>query len=58
MRRQSPVSQVGINLIADFAVRSTGNTIEINGDTMRTLSSEVEVFQMTDAFSLFPWIVR
>ena len=48
----------GINLIADFAVRSTGNTIEINGDTMRTLSSEVEVFQMTDAFSLFPWIVR
>lgn len=48
----------GTNLIEDFAVRSRAATIEMNGDDMRTLSSEDEVWQMTDRFGLFPWIVR
>ena len=48
----------GINLIDDFTVRSTVAAITINGDSMRTISSKDEVFQMTDAFNLFPWIVR
>ena len=48
----------GTNLIDDFAVRSRANTVDVNGDDMRTLSSESEVFQMTDLYSLFPWIVR
>ena len=48
----------GINLIDDFVVRSTANKITINGDDMRTLSSDAPVFQMTDQFSLFPWLVR
>ncbi len=47
----------GINLIDDFTIRSTVNTVTINGDTMRTLSSDSEVFQMTDLYSLFAWIV-
>ena len=48
----------GINLIDDFAIRSTVNTIDINGDDMRTLSSDAMVFQMADQYSLFPWIIR
>ena len=48
----------GTNLIADFAVRSVDAGITINGDDMRTLSSESPAFQMTDTFDLFPWIVR
>ncbi len=48
----------GINLITDFTVRSTVNTVTINGDPMRTLSSDSPVFQMTDRYSLFSWIVR
>ena len=48
----------GINLIDDFVVRSTTNTITIEGDTMRTLSSEQMVFEMADQYSLFPWIIR
>ena len=48
----------GTNLVADFAVRSVDAGITINGDDMRTLSSESPAFQMTDAFDLFPWIVR
>ena len=48
----------GINLITEFVVRSTTNTVEINGDTMRTISSDSPVFQMYDRYSLFSWIVR
>ena len=50
----------GINLIDQFVVRSTapGQTVELNGDTMRTLSSRAPVFQMADRFSLFPWVIR
>ena len=48
----------GINLIDDFTVRSTSNTIDINGDDMRTLSSAQMVFEMADQYSLFPWIIR
>lgn len=48
----------GINLIPDFDVRSRAAAIDINGDDMRTLSSEEMVWQMTDRFGLFPWIVR
>ena len=50
----------GINLIDDFTVRSraTDATVTLNGDTMRTLSSEEKVWQLVDRFGLFPWIVR
>ena len=48
----------GINLIDDFTIRSSANTVTLNGDTMRTLSSDAEVFQMTDLYGLFAWIVR
>ena len=48
----------GINLIDDFVVRSTANKVNLHGDDMRTLSSDAPVFQMTDQFSLFPWLVR
>ena len=48
----------GINLIDDFTVRSSVNTVTLRGATMRTLSSDSEVFQMTDLYSLFAWIVR
>ena len=48
----------GINLIDDFTVRSTANTITINGDSMRTLSSDDKVFQMTGGYERFPWVVR
>ena len=48
----------GINLIDDFVVRSTTNTITIEGDTMRTLSSEQMVFEMADRYRLFAWIIR
>ena len=47
-----------INLIDDFDVRSIASTVTLNGDSMRTLSSSTRVFQMTDLYSLFPWIVR
>ena len=46
----------GTNLIDDFAGRSRANTITINGDTMRTLSSKSRVFQMTTGFN--QWIIR
>lgn len=48
----------GINLISDFVVRSATNTVTINGDAMRTVSSDSPVFQMYDQYSLFAWIVR
>ena len=48
----------GTNLLADFTVRSVAQAIPINGDSMRTLSSDALVFEMTDPYSLFPWIVR
>ena len=48
----------GTNLVTDFDVRSTVAGIDINGDAMRTLSSQEMVWQMTDQFGLFPWILR
>ncbi len=48
----------GTNLIDDFDVRSTAAAIAINGDQMRTISSEHLVFQLTDEYGLFPWVVR
>ena len=48
----------GINVIDDFRVRSRVQTVDINGDSMRTMSSISPVYQMTDRFSLFPWLIR
>ena len=45
----------GTNLIDDFDVRSTAQALTINGDSMRTLSSEQEVF---DAIRGDYWILR
>ena len=48
----------GSNLISDFTVRSTVNTVTLDVDSFRTLSSDSPVFQMSDRYSVFSWIVR
>ena len=44
-----------INLMDDFNIRSTDNTVTINGDTIRTLSSDAKVLQVEDGHL---WTVR